>query len=291
MATDKKIVRQALSSACAELEKAGADSPRLCAEALLARCLGIGHAKLFLASQRVLTHEELLVFGALVRRRCDREPLAYILGEKEFYSRTFSVDRNVLIPRQETEHLVEAALSALDTRTQAAPVQVLELGVGSGAIIVTLACERPGNLYFATDSSRAALEVARRNADALCPGVVRFLAGDWFAPLAAGPRFDLIVTNPPYIKRDDIPGLQKEVSGFEPAGALDGGPDGLAAIQRIIGEAPAYLAPAGALLLEMGMGQADEVERIAARSGVYRNIAFFDDYAGIARVARLDLSY
>lgn len=281
-------IRQALARATADIKAAGADSPRLCSEALLARCLGISHQKLLmLRPDEPLPIGAREAFPALVARRVAREPLAYILNEKEFFGRPFYVNEKVLVPRPETEHLVEAAVRALDGFPAPPPLRVLDLGTGSGAVIATLCCERPGHDYFALDLSPAALFVAQRNTESLCPGAVRFAAGNWFSTLAPASGFAVITANPPYIPAGEIPELMPEVSDYEPLSALDGGTDGLDALRAIIGEAHAYLAPGGRLLMEMGMGQKEAVAGMAAASLGYRETVFHDDYAGIPRVAEL----
>jgi release factor glutamine methyltransferase len=199
----------------------------------------------------------------------------------------------VLIPRPETECLVEAALSVLAAMDQYAsgdiPVRVLELGTGSGAVVLSLASERPGLHYFASDLSVQALGVARGNAMRNdLSGSVLFFSGDWFCPLSpAGGAFDVILSNPPYIPTAVIAGLQREIRRYEPKSALDGGDDGLACLGRIIPEAENFLKPGGCLLLEIGYDQKERVSRIIDRCGIYEKVEFHKDYHGVDRVVQM----
>jgi release factor glutamine methyltransferase len=261
----------------AALEEATTMIDRIDAHVLMAHVLGVNRAGLVANPMRVLTQSEDAKIDMLVARRALGHPVAYLVAKREFYGRDFEVGPEVLIPRPETETLVEAALPRLGPRASC-----LDLGTGSGAIAVTLACERPEARVTATDSSPGALEVARANAAALAARV-EFLAGPWYAPVA-GRRFDLIVSNPPYIARGDAH-LEAGDLRFEPAQALtDGSADGLDSIRAIVAAARAHLNPGGWLLLEHGYDQAEAVARIFAAAGLaeYTTIA---DLAGIARVA------
>jgi release factor glutamine methyltransferase len=220
------------------------DAPRLTAELLLAHALGCERVRLYLDFDKPLGEPELTRYRELVRRRAEGEPTAYLTGVREFHGRPFAVDARVLIPRPETELVLEAALAALPEGGAA-----LDLGTGSGALAVSLALARPGARVSAVDCSAQALAVARANAAAL-GARVELLEGDLFAPLPPGARFDLIVSNPPYLPSGELAGLQREVRR-EPALALDGGPDGLAVLRRIVAGAPRWLAPGGTLVLEM----------------------------------------
>jgi len=223
-----------------------------------------------------LTTDTAAHLEALVARRIAGEPMAYLLGTREFYGRAFAIDARVLIPRPETELLVERAL-------QCAPhaAAVLDLGTGSGAIAVTLACERPDLQVTALDASAAALEVARVNALAL-GARVSTLHSDWYAALPAAARFALIVANPPYIAAHD-PHLQEGDLRHEPRGALTEEGDGLGALRHIIAGAPGRLHPGGALLLEHGHDQAAAVRALLAAAG-FSAVASHRDLAGIERV-------
>jgi release factor glutamine methyltransferase len=228
---------------------------------------------------RVLTETEDARIDMLVTQRALGAPVAYLVEKREFYGRDFRVGPAVLIPRPETETLIEAALARI-----AARARVLDLGTGSGAIAVTLACERPGLSIVATDVSADALEQARANARAHgCEARIDFVPGAWYAPLA-GERFDAIVSNPPYVARDD-PHLAAGDLRFEPPQALtDGSVDGLGSIRAIVAGAGAHLAPGGWLLLEHGYDQAAACERLLAAAGFVERTSI-PDLAGIARVA------
>ncbi|MGZ5033358.1 MAG: peptide chain release factor N(5)-glutamine methyltransferase, partial [Usitatibacter sp.] len=229
-----------------------------------------------------------------VAQRSMGHPVAYLLGKREFYSRDFTVGPDVLIPRPETETLVEAALARLrhpgehDERRHPGegrgPISLLDLGTGSGAIALTLACERPDLRITATDSSRAAIAVTGANARALgCGERIEILEGEWFGPVA-GRRFDMVLSNPPYIARDD-PHLAAGDLRFEPRGALtDDSGDGLDSIRAIVSGAAAHLNPGGWLLLEHGYDQSEAVARLLDGAGFGERVSI-PDLAGIARVA------
>ncbi|NOY68665.1 MAG: peptide chain release factor N(5)-glutamine methyltransferase [Deltaproteobacteria bacterium] len=263
------------------------DSPRLTAEILLSRAMGLERIDLYLKYDQPLLSGELAKFKQMIKRRANREPVAYITGEKEFFGRGFFVSPQVLIPRPETEILVETALGLLD-ENPVCPMRVLDAGTGSGAIIVSLSLARPGYQYQASDISMAALAVAAANAGR--HGVkekINFFAGDWLTPIAHGFKACLIVSNPPYIPSGDIPTLEPEVRAHEPSRALDGALDGLFAIRQIMDRAPHCLADGGHLLLEIGHDQKEEVARLARESGRFAEISFVRDLAGIERVAVL----
>jgi release factor glutamine methyltransferase len=264
------------------------ENPRADAEILLAHSLGLRRIDLYVQHDKPLTSEELTLFRGMVRRRGRREPVAYITGEKEFWSLPLKVTPEVLIPRPETECLVEAALEILSKDKTARAGRVLDLGTGSGAIVLSLATERPHDVLVAVERSPAALAIARENAGRHgLASRIRFLKGDWFDPLDQGETFDLIVSNPPYVRRDDIGNLQPEVSRFEPVPALDGGPDGAECLAQIIQTAPRYLRPSGSLLMEMGYDQAALLEGVARKAGCYEEPVFLKDYSGLDRVVHL----
>jgi release factor glutamine methyltransferase len=255
----------------------GVDAPRLTAELLLAHALRCDRIRLYLEFDKPLGEAELAVYRELVRRRADREPTAYLVGQKEFYGRSFRVDARVLVPRPETELVLEAALAALPADGQA-----LDLCTGSGVLGVSLALERPGATVVATDLSGDALEVARDNAARLGAASVTFLAGDLYEPVAPGQRFDVIVSNPPYVPRGELDTLAPELHR-EPRLALDGGEDGLAISRRIVAGAPARLRPGGALVLEMHESHLDALPSRCLESGFARAEAR-RDLAGLPRL-------
>lgn len=256
----------------------GIDAPRLDAELLLADTLGLDRVGLYVNFERPLQTDELAAFRERVKRRAGREPLAYILGHTEFWSLPLKVTPAVLIPRPDTELLVEEALPRLAD----GPRQVLDIGTGSGALAIALAHERPECTVTAIDVSMAALEVAAENARA--NGVaerIRFVPGDLGA-LPAGP-FDLMVANPPYIPSGELATLMPEVRDFEPLLALDGGADGLAAYRAIAVQTDTVVTVGGWLLVEVGAGQAAAVQTLFAAAGL-TDIFVSRDLAGIERV-------
>jgi release factor glutamine methyltransferase len=255
--------------------KKGVDAPRLTGELLLAHALRCDRVRLYLDFDKPLGEAELATYRELVKRRADGEPTAYLVGKREFWGHPFRVTPAVLVPRPETELLVEAALSRLPSAGSA-----LDLCTGSGAIGISLALERPGARVVATDVSPDALAVARENAAAL-GAAVELREGDLFAPLAAGQRFDLIASNPPYVPSGELPGLSREVRR-EPTLALDGGPDGLALLRRIVAEAPRWLAPGGALLLEMHESHAERLPALCRAAG-FATAEAHRDLAGLWR--------
>jgi len=267
----------------------GIDSPRSTAELLLARSLGMEKIDLYLRFDQPLLPEELSAFKQLIRRRAAGEPTAYITGLKSFWNQDLKVTPDVLIPRPETEHLVEAALDVLRSGGAAGRWAVLDLGTGSGAVILALAAEAPGHRFFAADRSPRSLSVARENARRNPPGTaVHFFCSHWFEALQnTRPAFDLIVSNPPYIPSADIAKLPPEISRHEPRSALDGGPDGLAAVREIVTQAPLYLRPGGWLMLEIGAGQHAAAANIVRRAGKYAEPGFLKDYSGHRRVLKV----
>jgi release factor glutamine methyltransferase len=221
-------------------------------------------------------------FEALVRRRQDGEPIAYLVGRREFHGRDFEVGAEVLIPRPETEELVDLALAS----AEAGATRVLDLGTGSGCIAITLECLRPEWSVVATDRSRDALAIARRNAQRLCPraltdGRLEFREGDWWAPLPPGERFDLIVSNPPYVADGD-PHLRRGDLRFEPRSALASGSDGLAALRTICAGAGDRLQPGARLLVEHGFEQGHAVRALFAAVGLVE-VRTLPDAAGLDR--------
>ena len=262
----------------------GVDSPRLTAEILLGFTLGIRRLDLYLQHDRPLEKEELARFKAVIQRRKNREPVAYITGEKGFFESSFLVGPGVLIPRPDTETLVTETLGLL-AKEPGRPRAILELGVGSGAIVVSMAKAGPENLFFAGDISSAALAAARKNADRAGVKNIHFFQGSWSAPLRPRPFFDIIVSNPPYIPTRQIADLAPEIKDHEPITALDGGNDGLTCIRQILDSAWNCLVPGGDLLLEMGFDQKAGVAAEARAFPGYDAISFVKDLAGHDRVA------
>jgi release factor glutamine methyltransferase len=261
-------VREALGAAVDAMEAAGVETPRLDAEILLADATGWDRARLAADPDAGVPADAGRSFGEMVRRRLRREPVAYVLGRKGFRHIELSVDRRVLIPRPETELLVELAL-------ELEPRSVLDVGTGSGAIALAIAGELPECLVSATDTSSGALEVARDNAERLgLAGRVSFEEGS----IPAGESFDLTVANLPYIPESDWPSLQPEVTKWEPREALLAGPDGLDSIRGVV-----PLVDSGTLALEVGEGQAPTVGALLGRAG-FASIQTHADLAGIERV-------
>jgi release factor glutamine methyltransferase len=242
--------------------RAGVDAPRLTAELLLASALGCDRVRLYLDFDKPIAEAELGRFRSLVKRRAEGEPTAYLLGVKEFYGRPFATDARALVPRPETELLVEAALAALPLGGGL----VLDLCTGTGCVGITMALERPSARVLATDVSAEALALARENAARLGASI-ELLLGDLYAPLHPALRFDVVVANPPYVPSGELPQLAREVRR-EPALALDGGPDGLAVARRVVTAAPAWLRPGGALLVEMHESHAARLPALCLEAGL-----------------------
>jgi release factor glutamine methyltransferase len=249
------------------LAKKGVESPRLQIELLLAHVLGLPRLQLYLNFERPLTGPELATLRELVRRRGDREPLQHLTGSASFCGFEIAVNRDVLIPRPETELLAERAWQLL-AMLNPQPATVLDFGTGSGCLAIAVAAKCPAAVVHALDVSPAALAVARANAARHgLDGRVHFFQGDGFGALPAGVRFDLTVANPPYIPTAEIATLQPEVRDFDPRLALDGGPDGLDCVRRLAAEGGAFLQPAGRLMMEFGDGQGRAVEAVFAARG------------------------
>lgn len=274
--------------------KSGSETARLDAEVLLAHALGTTRIALYTHHDRPLTEGERAAMRELVARRNAGEPVAYLTGLREFWSLDFHVDRRVLIPRPDSEILVEECLGLFRARSEgetvSPPERVAEVATGSGAIATVLAKELPGEpSVVAGDISGEALAVARENTarHGLTDRVQLVEADLLDHPAFAGP-FDLIAANLPYIRSADLAGLPKDVRDFEPLGALDGGEDGLALVRSCVEQAAARLAPGAALVLEIGdQQQADAVAAFAEGLGAYRLVRVREDYGGRARVVTL----
>jgi release factor glutamine methyltransferase len=275
-------IRTTLQRAARDLNASGSPSPRLDAEVLLMRLLGMDRLQLSMQPERELAGEEVAGFTRWVERRSLGEPVAYILGDKEFWSLRFEVGREVLIPRPETECLIEEVLRFF--RPPGEGLRILDIGTGSGAIGVVLARELPGARVAATDISPGALAVARRNA--LSHGVadrMEYFQGDLFTAVSGD--WDIICSNPPYIPEVEYDLLPAGIRNFEPPEALIAGPDGLAFHRRIIREGLNRLKESGRMFLEIGEGQRDQVVALFREEGGYGDIDCRKDYGGIDRVA------
>ncbi len=275
------LVLQVLQQAVQPLAAAGCDTPRLDAEVLLAHLLGQDRAWLYAHPEYTLSRSQLSAYQSLVARRAQREPIGYLTGHKEFYGLDLIVSPDVLIPRPETEHLVDRAVYWLTT--SAAPGVIADVGTGSGAIAVALAVHIPQAHIIAIDTSSAALTVARRNT--VRHGVanrVHCVQGDLLTPLTGPLR--LVVANPPYLRQAELTAAPPEVARWEPRAALDGGPDGLATIRRLLEQASERLSPDGALLMELGAQQGDDVLRLARHHLPTATVEIARDYVGRDRV-------
>ncbi len=267
------------------LSEKGISTARLDGELLLAHLLGMDRTHLYMNFDQPLTKEELVAFKSLVKRRGNREPLQYITERQEFWSMPFKVSPNVLIPRPETELLVEEAIKAIKaTFPQDDSLNLLDIGTGSGALAAALAKEIKSASIIGVDISDEAIALARENIEFNdLSSSVTLLQGDLFKPVGEK-RFHLIVSNPPYIPHHELKGLQPEVSQYEPLSALDGGEDGLDYYRELIPKAPEYLMPEGWLMVEHGMGQAEEIIALFEETGSFTKIENVNDLAGIDRV-------
>lgn len=279
-------IREVLTAAKARFAAVSA-SPGLDAQLLLAEALDASRAHVLAHPEQVLTGQQAAAYAQLVTRREAGEPVAYLLGRRAFYDREFSVGPAVLIPRPETEHLLEAALDFITARAaQGSPVTAaVDVGTGSGALAVTLAAHASQTRVWATDISPDALAIARHNA-ARSGVQVTFLEGDLLEPLLAqGGRVDLVMANLPYIATDEM--LALEVSRYEPHLALDGGPDGLRLIRRLLVQAPGAINPGALILLEIGADQGESAARLAHDAFPGCTCSVMKDYAGHDRVVIL----
>lgn len=265
------------------LQSKGVERARLDAEYLLAHVLGTGRLQMYLEHERPLTADELDAFRPLLRRRAGREPLQYVLGRQPFRDLDLEVAPGVLIPRPETERLVDVVLEWARAQGRV-DLAALDIGTGSGAIALALATEGPFARVVATDISEAALDIARRNRDAHPGGErVELRVGHGLEPCAPGERFDLIVSNPPYVAETQRGLLAPEVVDWEPQQALFAGPDGLDVLRVIVQDAPGALTPGGVLALEVGDGQATAVAALVADREAYEGVRVHRDLAGKER--------
>jgi release factor glutamine methyltransferase len=277
---------EAINSAAITLSTAGITNARLDAEVLLSHSIRKDRVWLITHRDDVLDDEKRRDFDEAIRRRTKREPLQHIIGNQEFWGLEFKVTPDVLIPRPETEFIIEAALAIVQDRNR--PVRIIDLCTGSGCIAVSLAKELTAAHVIATDASEKSLAVARENArNHSVADRIRFLEGDLFEPLEEldiRGQIDIIVSNPPYVRESDLPALQSEVKDYEPLMALIAGPEGTEIAQRIIKHATEYLKKTGALIMEMGLGQAGALTRMTEATGAYSKPEVLKDLAGIDRV-------
>ncbi len=258
-------MREAVAAAASEIEAGGAETPMLDARLLLFASTGISAEDYIRDPSRSLSDAEADRFAAFVARRAAGAPVSRIVGRREFYGRDFRLGADTLDPRADTETLVEAVLKSI---APGETPRILDLGVGSGAILLTLLAEIPGATGVGVDRSLAALEVARENARALgLADRAAFCCGDWHSAFDR-PIFDIVVANPPYIASEEIGGLARDVRDHDPLLALDGGADGLDAYRRILADLPGILTPGGAVFLEIGESQSEQVAALMKDAGL-----------------------
>lgn len=273
-----------LTDACRQLEKAGIETAKLDAEVLLTHALGISREEFWRDSDPLLNRDKINHCEKLIQRRESREPLAYIIGEWEFWSRSFKVTPDVLIPRQETEILVEQLLKVISPEKKNDPMQGLDLCTGSGILATIAALEMPASKIIGIDISSDALNIARENS--IRHGVddrITWMESDLFGSLPRGNeknRFDFILCNPPYIATEDCKNLQPEISLFEPVDALDGGIDGLKFYGNIIKDSFEYLKPRGYLVMEIGDNQGPTVKNMLEQHNQFSPVTLHQDYSG-----------
>lgn len=280
---DVWTVRRMLEWTTSHLQKHGSDTPRLDAEILLAHARGCRRIELYTRFDEIVNEQQRAVMRDLVKRRAKSEPVAYLVGFREFYGLDFRVTHDVLIPRPDTETLVLELLEII--KPLDAP-QILDLCTGSGCIAVATAVNKPTAQLTAVDILPKALEVARSNAERHnVADRIRFLEGDLFEPLEAGAQFDVVASNPPYVTEEELDTLQPDVRLHEPRIALDGGPGGLEVLRRLVADTHCYLLPGGHLLFEIAPEQADAVVEMLDQHGSYTNAGVKKDLAGHKRVA------
>jgi release factor glutamine methyltransferase len=271
-------LRQAVRQAADELQRAGMKTPARDAELLLVHTTGLSRTDLIASPTQTLTAAQERRYRELIDRRANWEPIQYITGEREFYGLRFTVTPEVLIPRPETEHLVEAALERIPPNV---PFHIADVGTGSGAIAVALAVGRPTASVIAVDISAAALKIARQNASA--NGVaarIEFVEADLLVGIAAQ-SVDMVVSNPPYVADGERETLDAEVKNYEPARSLFAGPTGLEVYERLIPQAANALRPGGWLIMEIGAGQQSQLSQLLKN---WSNVSFIPDLQGIPRV-------
>jgi release factor glutamine methyltransferase len=277
-------VRRIIDWTTAHLKKHGSDTPRLETEILLAHARGCRRIELYTRVDEVLSEKERSTMRDLVRRRAQSEPVAYLVGHREFFGLDFRVTPAVLIPRPDTETLV---VELLDVAKPLAAPRILDIGTGSGCIAIAAAVNLANAQITATDASDAALAVARENAAShKVTDRIRFLSGDLFRVLEPNERFDVVASNPPYIADHEKETLQNDVRKYEPHEALFSGPTGVETLFRIVDQAPDFLNVVGALMLEISPEQAPAVVERMEASGKYRDIRVVKDLPGSPRVVR-----
>jgi release factor glutamine methyltransferase len=280
---DTWTVRRVLEWTTQHLKRHGSDTPRLDAEILLAHARGCPRIALYTQFDEPLSEPVRARMRDLVQRRAQSEPVAYLVGHREFFSLDFLVTRDVLIPRPDTETLVMAVLDAAKSHANA---RVLDLCTGSGCVAIAVAKNCPTAVVTATDISPAALAVAQENAVRhKVDHRVRLLEGDLFAAVPNDDRFDIMTANPPYVTTAELESLARDIRKYEPRSALDGGPDGLDVLRRIVAEAPQHLVPGGWLFVEISSTQADLVRQLLSDDGRYEEIGVKKDLSGRSRVA------
>ncbi|MBU50451.1 MAG: protein-(glutamine-N5) methyltransferase, release factor-specific [Deltaproteobacteria bacterium] len=277
-------IKKLLDWSVGYMEKHNVDAPRLTAELLLAHALELSKIQLYIQFDKPMAQEELAAYKALLKRRVQGEPTQYILGDQEFWSMTFTVNPSVLIPRPDTECMIEEVLKLAKQGVIPKDGVFLDIGTGSGTIACALAKEFPDAKIHAVDLSEDALAVATKNVEDLgFSSQITLHHGDLFSPVE-GMSFSLIVSNPPYIKSKDMLTLQREVRDFEPASALDGGEDGLDYVRQIVAQAPSFLEDGGALLCEIGSDQGVEALAVGEHAEGFAQAQMLTDYAKRDRI-------
>ncbi len=276
---DLWTIQKILAWTSAYFSDKGLDSPRLDAELLIAHALDFDRTRLYMELNKPLQEVERTAIRSLVRRRAQREPVAQIIGWRGFWKHEFKVDSRVLTPRPDTERLVERAIEVM-VNTDGA--RIVDVGTGSGCIAISLALDLPHCEVLAVDRCSDALAVAKANGERLAMGRVEWLQGDLLSPVHS--PINLVVSNPPYIPSNDIDNLMPEVARFEPRSALDGGPDGLEVIDRLVGQAERVLAPGGYLMLEIGHDQGQHMLAMLDSYSGFKNCRLIKDYGGRDRV-------
>jgi release factor glutamine methyltransferase len=278
-------IRDALREGAARLDAAGVASASFAAELLLMHTAGCDRARLYAHPENLLSPQQAAQFFVLIERRAAGEPTQHLTGKQEFWGLEFEVTPAVLIPRPETEHVIEVALARLGEARRNASIRVADIGAGSGCIAVALAKELPAAKIFATDISDTALEVAQRNAARhAVADCISFVECNLLDGVAEHAKFDLIVSNPPYLGTRDRDSLSKEVYDHEPHAALFAGEDGLELYPALIAQAAARLAPGGLLVLEIGIGQFEAVSDLLDAARGWTRVSAMQDLAGIIRV-------